>query len=513
MSDARLTTSPTEVFDEPWNWETITRDEALASWRLAPVVTVTWPSGSRGRAEWFGGENTFHRGAAPLDLGAVRYLRRVGADAPVSVRARTTTAASATTTTVAPPVAARPAPAPQPPPPRRERPAAPPQVVCRLITVEAACSHGGRKDSRTKPLRATTGLQAGVLHVVPTATGDTITLAAKHEGGCGRHPEWEIAGFLTKTERGARTTFRAQSWELAKNLAANPIAAALPFLSYHRVTPHKYRISTDCCDGRAQSLEVWAYPSDKWTIELSIDEIQNLVLGEDSHPAFKRKTQEKLDDTSKRWQQGAVKSLQQLSDRFKTVSRVLQDVTRTEVTLEFLKGKFTASGQWEESDSDYRAYYKWDLALGFNPVIGGSVKVPFGPASALPGFVTKYIGNAALFVLVKAEMNFMAHGGRRSPDECALSAELSGGVELQLGVELFLLGKDVLSAEVAGVTAFTGKGEAAATEPPEVLYEIAWDGLKGLATVSALKGLIAYKREVIIAKPRKILEDKWPKSA
>ena len=351
------------------------------------------------------------------------------------------------------PGASRPAKPPVQKEPERAREE--PAKTCELAHADVHCDHDD------KPRRPS---KDGLLEVVPAESGDTITLEGKWNGGCDHHPAWEVKGFVTKTEKKPTATFKAMPW-----FVGSPTGTLmLRWLS--GVAPKTYDVSAHGCSGLGKSYLVKSYPSDRLTVT---------VDGE-------------------KWE-----ALKERLEWF--VDKVLGSVLKSP-KFEVLKGKASVSAGWSEWARDHRAYYKWEAAIGFNPLIAAKIRVPFGPLAALPQWMKDLTAtDAGFFVEFSGGINVNAKWARVTPEKAKAFAEAAGYVYGKVGAELKLMSKKVLSVEVAAKSGFGIKAAPDyADEKPTLLLELKWDGIKGTVTASAAWGWIEIENEFCIVDERLI---------
>lgn len=339
---------------------------------------------------------------------------------------------------------------PEKPPPKKE------VIVCKLEHADIECSHesGGRP---RKP-------KNGVLEVVPPEAGDTIKLEGDWDGGCANHPSWTITGFWTGTEKKPKASFKARPW-----FVGSPTGTMmLRWLS--GVAPKTYTVTASGCDGN-KHFTVKSYPADKLTVTID----------------------------GEKWE-----ALQSKLDWFihHVIGRVLK-----EPKFDILKGKASVSAQWTEW-KDHTAYYKWDAAVGFNPLIGGKIRVPFGPFAAIPQWMKDLAcSEAGFFVEFGGGINVNGHWARATPEKAKMYADANGYVYGKIGAELKLMSKKVMAVEVAGKSGF---GMNAAPDykedKPTLLIELKWEGVKGLVTATAAWGWIEIEHEFNIVDEQTIWE-------
>lgn len=325
------------------------------------------------------------------------------------------------------------------PPPQQASATKAKEIICglKMKSASLSCQHGGRTPKK------------GLLEVVPSAGGDTISCKSDITGTCGQHPVWEIGGYWTSKKIGQNVTFNARDFEgLLKARLALPVWLG-------DIEPHTYDVSVSSCNGPSYSFQLNAYPKDSQ--EFSLD--------------------------PKLWE-----------EEFKPISDGVKKFLQTFVPkpiFEFLKGQGQCSLQWtEEEKGNYSnlAFYQWKLTLGFAPLLAVGFRLPFGPTAPIPQALLEY-GNAYLFFEAKGELNLKMDGGQ-------LHHPLSGQTHFDLQSEnslLFAVGGSVflggdeddapLKIEVAIQTGakLELKGQIVESRP-EVDGEIKIGGLKGSCT-------------------------------
>lgn len=338
----------------------------------------------------------------------------------------------------------------KPPPPKEVK-------VCKLESAEIECSH----DYRGKPRKP----KNGVLEVVPAEAGDTIKLEGDWDGGCENHPMWTIEGFWTGTEKKPKASFKARPWFLGSPTAT----MTARWLS--GVAPKTYTVSASACDGGSKKFTVKSYPADKLTVTIDGEKWEAL--------------QSKID-----W---FIKNV---------VGKVLKDPK-----FEILKGKASVNAQWAEW-TDHTAYYKWDAAVGFNPLIGGKSRFPFGPLSAIPQWMRDLAATeAGFFIEFGGGINVNGHWARATPEKAKMFADAQGYVYGKIGAELKLMSKKVMAVEVSGKTGISmTAGPDYKAEKPTLLIELKWEGVKGLVTATAAWGWIEIEHEFNIMDEKTIWE-------
>jgi hypothetical protein len=162
--------------------------------------------------------------------------------------------------------------------------------------------------------------------------------------------------------------------------------------------------------------------------------------------------------------------------------------------MDWPRGQISLTAAWKENESDHRAYYAWDVAGGFNPLIGAHVRFPFGPLATIPPWLAQY-GHAYFFAELKGGLNINLHGGRRTPDEKTVWVDGQGFLTGAIGASLFLMNKNVVQCEVAGTTGITAKARSAEhMERGGVEIEFEWEGLRGEISIEMAWGWVHVQR-------------------
>ncbi len=387
-------------------------------------------------------------------------------EAPSRRRAAVTAAAAAGAV-----VPREPPPQAPPPPPVRE------EVQCELLSVEAVCSHNGRKASR-----------AGLLEVVPGRDHDRIRLTSHIRGGCGDHPRWEVRapGASEPVKTGVNSSFVAKNW------------AFKTLWGVFEVMPRSYYVNCTCCSGPTKHLEVKAYPIDQWKITAEIDFKQNPLHwawdvtlttwedlgGEDEGLKVKNEILHALTDKKK-----------QLEWAF---DKVLAPLVGSDTKWELFKTKIFFTGKWAEH-TDHRAFYKYEATLKLDPIIKGEFTIPFGPTSAIPPWIKKWstdlIGDLYLYLKFIGELSLQGRWGRSGPDEHEATASGEGKISVKVGGNLFLMKRGALNLDVNGGTFISAEAKAAVARKPAIEYDLKWGGLEIELTIEAAWGMVEYKRK------------------
>ncbi len=369
------------------------------------------------------------------------------------------------------------APQPSPPPPQTPPPHVREEVVCELMTVEAACSHNGRKANRS-----------GLLEVVPGRDHDRIKLTSQIRGGCGKHPRWEVhaPGANEPVKTGVSSSFVAKSW------------ACKTLWVVFEVMPRSYTVNCSCCSGPTKHLEVKAYPVDQWRITAEVD--------------FKKNPLHWVWDVSiTGWEDGGGEDegLKVKNEIFKTLTdkkkqldwafdKVLAPLVGNQTKWEFFKTKLIFNGGWAEH-TDHRAFYKYQATLKLDPLIKGEFMIPFGPTNAIPPWIKKwttdYIGDLYLYLKFAGELSLQGRWGRSAPDVHEATASGEGKISVKAGGNLFLMKKGALNLDVNGGTSISCEAKSAVARKPAIEYDVKWGGLEIELTIEAAWGMVEYKRK------------------
>jgi len=336
-----------------------------------------------------------------------------------------------------------------------------PKIVCGLVSAEITCQHGRKSGP------------SGLLEVVASGVGDTVKCTSAIKGGCGSHPKWTIDGYWKSEKIGTSATLNAINW---RNWDA---PSALPGLFNWAgdLRPHEYSIGVECCSGASRSFDVSCYPSDSTEVSFQMP-----------------------------------KELKSLEEEF---NDALKEILDPSFKWEFATGAAKFNAKWMEVGAGdpykdkFRAYYKWTLSVGFNPLVSLKYRQKLGPLAALPPELARF-GTAYFFVEIKGEINLNATGQKTSPDDWDLKDEAEGTLRLTLGGSAFLVNEDVLSVEVAGYSGFTVNAEPEwEGEKPAMKIGTQWDGIKAYCTFKAM--FQSYNREFTLVDEHQFNDVIWPK--
>lgn len=342
--------------------------------------------------------------------------------------------------------------APAPPPvAKASDPCKPGEMTCQALQPQLQCSHhGGRRPSA-----------ANLLEVVPAESGDTINLACK-ASGCGKPPVWSISGHTSSEKTGTSTSFNAERWLIRAIMGAHWAATA---------TPKTYRVHAATeCGAQTAAYTVRAFPSDKFSISIN----------------------------GKEWAQ--------MKSKLDYALDVVLGAYLVDPSFEFLVGKLEVSAGWEEDKGSHLAFYAWKATVSFDPLIGGKVRIPFGPLAAIPQWLKKF-GDAYFFVEFSGGVGIVGEWGRTGPSELSGSVKATGKISGKIGGSMFFVSKSVIVMEVAGASGITFEAEPDMNsyDYPACVVGGEWDGLKAEVTVVTVRGIVEFKREFQVCDKRELM--------
>lgn len=295
----------------------------------------------------------------------------------------------------------------------------------------------------------------GVLEVVPHEIGEEISLsAAVFEGGCGSHPTWSISGYFRTKHVGPSHSFRAVHWRVYR---ASWLA---------NILPRQYHIDASACESTANKVTIRVYPSDKFQFT-----------------------------TNGKWK-AAVDSINKAIDVIIACAQPPSDI---EDPFKLLEGSCSVSAGWAEHPGDHRAFYKYEASIGYNPLFGAEVTIPFGPTAVVPATVKRF-GDAYLFISLSGGISTNGKWARMSPDRHDAWVDVTGYIHVKLGASVFLMNKNVLYAEVAGTSGIDFTGRPSGSDRPSLEWELTWLGIRGEFTIKAIGGFIEFKHEKTIVR-------------
>jgi len=319
-----------------------------------------------------------------------------------------------------------------------------PIPLCELTSISAQCQHSRES-------------QDNYLDVVPAESGDLIKLTAQINDNCGEHAEWDIRGPMGfDTQRGVTAEFRANHWRVG--------AGGSWFIP--DAIPQKYEIEARSCSG-SEKLVVYSYPSDKQSFKVN-------GFGKD------KTFSEKMDFIEE--------SMDAYLKKFK--------FTKT-------SGSVSASAQWVES-TDHNSFYRYQISGGFNPLIGLSVRVPFGPTAAIPNWIKRY-GDIYMFVEFSGSITANVNIEKLKPNKHTAYIDVKGGIEGKVGASLFLMSENALKVEAFGSSGIAFKGWSNKQDlNTNIFLQSEWEGLKGTLSILLGWGWVEYTREWSLVDPHPI---------
>jgi hypothetical protein len=168
-----------------------------------------------------------------------------------------------------------------------------------------------------------------------------------------------------------------------------------------------------------------------------------------------------------------------------------------------LEGTIKAEGEWAEA-AGREAFWKYEIAVGFNPLLGVEWKLPlFTP---LP--VPKWILTCGIYLTLFGEINVNVKLVRTTPrfktgeGQSAAEGKLGG----RLSAEISAGNGELFKASASGETSISLTSKGFTDEKGYGLdgCEFSWDGVTGAFEATALHGIFKFKRGVQLIKPRLI---------
>ncbi len=296
-------------------------------------------------------------------------------------------------------------------------------------------------------------MNKGALQVVPGTSGETIALEGGLVGDCPKQAEWIVDGYHSHQATGATTSFHLDPWKVGGGW----LGQIQP-----RTSKVTFRSSVD-----EKSMVLKVYPEDPF-----------------SPPTEK---------------------LEKLKDIIDKVQRVLDPFFAEEPDFEFLVGSLDFGARWQEVEASSAAFYAWHLAVGFDPLIGGSFKAMLYGAK-LPRVIEKRLGEggAGAFLEVK--------GARTSAQHMSGAVTAAGFITLTLSLELKLLSPKVLSFSVGASGTLSGSAKLSRTfgfgGKPRVHLKVGLGPVEGFVKFEIAWGLFDIEKRITIIEKRRIYDKK-----
>jgi hypothetical protein len=258
----------------------------------------------------------------------------------------------------------------------------------------------------------------------------------------------------TSTEHGNSTNVLAKTFKPA---------LLEGWLGLEHIGTQTYEIQALACEGDAPSFEVRAYPPDKWAGKIDFEEIR-------------KKIKEWLDHAP------------------------IDDEAKEELESGWFVGAIEYSQQWKEANGSNRAFCESVLSGSFDPFFGAKIPpVPIYPLSIVPAPLQEWLKAGVYFSLdggfsftVELFWDYWPDTYKSEYKKSEIS--LFGRVTGKLSVNLFVVNKDVVSAEISGATGLKAGGKFVAETPPAVEFSVQWTGLAAAVSIKAVWGWIEYNR-------------------
>ena len=206
----------------------------------------------------------------------------------------------------------------------------------------------------------------------------------------------------------------------------------------------------------------------------------------------------------------------EIQEAFKTLDKILKDVTGRSIEIRFLYGKIAYNASFKEDSASTLAFFGYDFAAGLNPLFGIKLKQEFGLSRIIPAPIKKWADFLKFEMAVGGEWNLNGHYAKTGPHETkpSLNSELRVLLEFSGGVELTksLFGNDeykVIDAKLGTTTGVTGEfGPLSNKRGLGITAKIKFDGIKLSGYISALDGLFTYKKDIVFVEEKILLPEK-----
>lgn len=298
------------------------------------------------------------------------------------------------------------------------------------------------------------------------AASETVSAIGKFEGGCGKHPAWQLAtGGDSKEQAGAQASLTVE--------VQRPERSLLP-LNFPFTTS---RMQAQACEGFATEYSIYAVAGDEVEFAFNTDAIKT-----------------------------------PLKNTFTKVFSLETGRSKSEKKAE-LEGKFKLKQAWKEDKKTHRAYCETEISFSADPLFDWHVKgLAYG--IYIPPKIRDYL-RAGIFWSVEVNSvltsNLVlwkwADTGNWQASEGGIKGELS--LEGALSAELTLVDPEVCGVELVGKTSLKGmlglRGEACG-----VRIEGKWEGLTASAKVSLFSGWVEIEKEWKCLDDIEPLSYDWP---
>ncbi|MBX3365389.1 MAG: hypothetical protein KF866_11595, partial [Phycisphaeraceae bacterium] len=359
--------------------------------------------------------------AAVADDGKPGKVSKVGKGAPRQRKSKTLNPQKAPNTPPFPPPPAPAAGAPgkagPPPPP----PLPPPDCGVQQLVVK--CGHSGRMASgptenqllqvvqggpKAKVKRNKLGFEPISFQEVSALDADKISVEAVYGKVCGNgHPRIVVSGAANEGISGTKLAFDAQYYGEKKYFPAF-------------VTPSRYSIAVESCQGGQGYATVECYPG--YSVELEVD----------------------ASELTQKWH----KALALAAEIYNTVNAPDGD----KFTWEVAKGKVSASWGWEEDDKSHRARFQLTTSIALDPIVGFSnAKFKISVIKYIPSIIRKHVGDLYGFICFNGGLKAELSGKTMKYPGAEWAGQITGGVGGYIGVEVGIEAK-ATAAEIMSVT-------------------------------------------------------------
>jgi hypothetical protein len=331
---------------------------------------------------------------------------------------------------------------------------------CTVNKITVQCAHG-KRGGKLGP--------GNVLQVVPDDmySQDTVKFLADVVT-CGKVVNWEISGAEEHKSSTNSYPLTVKGWPY--RVVAGGISPLARWAM--RAVPNTYRIRSSLdCGALSERYTVETYPSDKIKIKIEPSE----------QPVFRIFREYVLDS-------------------------FLKPLVGNKAQVDFLMGSFSVEAYWKEDSDSWKAYYAYDIILGFNPLLKVTAKASVldiaGAMVSLPptavSWIQRYVGDA-LYLAISGQVTLDGRFTRTAPDVFLnWYFQLGGGIGLELGLDVKGGSPKLLKGTVRGVAGISVTAQVGPKEKesaPYIRLDAKFDGLKGSLEIEVSSGWYKFEEE------------------
>lgn len=292
--------------------------------------------------------------------------------------------------------------------------------------------------------------------VVPADVGNTVTFHTPDEAPA----QWSVEGQKGEVREGASLAMRVAPW----------IAGPRRWLGH--VVPRTFTVMMQTAQGALQRVEIRVYPADRLSVAFDAAQFGSFA------------------------------------DAFSEVHHALGCFIEG-WHARMLEGGCKIEAGWEECE-DHQAFYRWELSVGFDPLLGVSGRYSLGPLAAIPAFIRRHALDAGVFVDAIGKISALGSVGRFTPGMLAGGVNVFGTIEFGMGISAHVLQR-VAMVEFRGRTSLIASAAVidAGDNEPALGLQVGWDGIRGDATIKLVGGLI-FTTQVTVADPEVLCQRSFP---